>query len=206
MKEFIPPFIFRFGYPIFRDSGYKRFGAYATLANYNKSSEFISSNETGLSFGERSISLGRISLINYRDKDQRVNENDLPFNDGACVPSTPIDRSIDRSSLDRSRASLTKKERRRTMENASRTWIVGGASGFVPDHRQLFDSVRSLQSRFNDRHRSRSFSATSRARNARSNVLPRTTRRSTFTHSPTRAPRSSNFHPRCIDRFQEDSS
>lgn len=151
-------------------------------------------------------SLGRISLINYRDKDQRVNENDLPFNDGACVPSTPIDRSIDRSSLDRSRASLTKKERRRTMENASRTWIVGGASGFVPDHRQLFDSVRSLQSRFNDRHRSRSFSATSRARNARSNVLPRTTRRSTFTHSPTRAPRSSNFHPRCIDRFQEDSS
>lgn len=48
----------------------------------------------------------------------------------------------------------------------------------MPDHRQLFDSVRSLQSRFNDRHRSRSFSATSRARNARSNVLPRTTRRS----------------------------
>lgn len=74
-------------------------------------------------------SLGRISLINYRDKDQRVNENDLPFNDGAVYRAhRSIDRSIDRSSLDRSRASLTKKERRRTMENASRTWIVGGWS------------------------------------------------------------------------------
>ena len=44
-------------------------------------------------------SLRRISLINYRDKDRRVNENDLPFNVGACMyrAHLSIDRSIDRS-------------------------------------------------------------------------------------------------------------
>lgn len=117
-----------------------------------------------------------------------------------------IDRSIDPLSIVLARPWQKKRDGEQWRTRLERGSWVGGASGFVPDHRQLFDSVRSLQSRFNDRHRSRSFSATSRARNARSNVLPRTTRRSTFTHSPTRAPRSSNFHPRCIDRFQEDSS
>lgn len=201
LKNFIPPFIFLtpdtrfFAIQVTKDSGRARYSQIII----NRPS--LSRATKLVYLGEHSISLWRISLINYRDKDRRVNENDLPF--GACI-------SIDRSSLDRSRASLTKKERRRTMENASRTWIVGGASGFVPDHRQLFDSVRLLQSRFNDRHRSRSFSATSHARNARNATFCRGEQRAvrpvTFTHSPTRAPRSSNFHPRCVDHFQEDSS
>lgn len=155
LKKFRPPLSrSRF----FADSGYTK-GSNAILANYNKSAEFISCNKTGLSRWTFDLaansSLWRISLINYRDKDHRVNENDLPFNVGASA-------SIDRSSLSRS-ASLTeqKKERERDDEQwrtrLETSWIVGGASGFVPDHRQLFDSVRSLQSRFNDRHRSFAF-------------------------------------------------
>lgn len=90
-----------------------------------------------------------------------------------------IDRSIDPLSIVLARPWQKKRDGEQWRTRLERGSWVGGASGFVPDHRQLFDSVRSLQSRFNDRHRSRSFSATSRARNARSNVLPRTTRRST---------------------------
>lgn len=190
-----------FAIRVTKDSGHTRYSQIIiNRASLSRPTKLVYHSANVRSRGQPS--LGRISLINYRDKDQRVNENDLPFNDGACVPSTPIDRSIDRSSLDRSRASLTKKERRRTMENASRTWIVGGWSERVcawPPTTLWFSAIvtKSVQ-------RSPPFAFL--LRNARSNVLPRTTRRSTFTHSPTRAPRSSNFHPRCIDRFQEDSS
>lgn len=174
LKKFRPPLSrSRF----FADSGYTK-GSNAILANYNKSAEFISCNKTGLSRWTFDLaansSLWRISLINYRDKDHRVNENDLPFNVGASA-------SIDRSSLSRS-ASLTeqKKERERDDEQwrtrleRRGSWVERAGLCLTTDN-SLIQCDRCKVGSMIATVRSRSFSA----RNARSDVLPRTTRRST---------------------------
>lgn len=140
-------------------------------------------------------SLRRISLINYRDKDRRVNENDLPFNVGACMYRAHL--SIDRS-IDRSRASLTKK--RETANNGERVSSVDrGWSERVcawPPTTLWFSAIVAKSVQWSppfafllrNEPRTQRLVATF-CREQRAQV--------TFTHSSTRAPRSSNF--------QEDS-
>lgn len=126
-----------------------------------------------------------------------------------CTEHT--DRSIDRSILSRSFSRVLDKKRETAnngerVSNVDRGWVERAGLCLTTDNSliqcdrcKVGSTIATVRVPSPQRAAHATLVATfCRERRA---VPP-----ATFTHSPTRAPRSSNFHPRCIDRFQEDSS